>query len=40
MGVGLVIEFIEYLQMVTTRIYTSIANLPNLQFNTARTKYS
>jgi hypothetical protein len=40
MGFGLVIAFIEHLQIVTTRKYTAIVNLHILQFTTASTKSS
>jgi hypothetical protein len=39
-GCGLVIGFIEHLQIVTTRNYSAIANSHTLQFTTARTKPS
>jgi hypothetical protein len=38
MGFGLVIEFIDYLQIVTTSNYSAIANSHTLQFTTAHTK--
>jgi hypothetical protein len=37
MGFGLVIGFIEHLQIVTTSNYSAIANSRTLQFTTART---
>jgi hypothetical protein len=39
-GFGLVIGFIEHLQIVTTSNYSSTANSHSLQFTTARTKFS
>jgi hypothetical protein len=36
-GFGLVIEFIEHLQIVTTSNYSAVANSHTLQFTTART---
>jgi hypothetical protein len=39
-GFELVNEFIEILQIVTTRNYSAIAYSHTLQFTTARTKYS
>jgi hypothetical protein len=39
-GLGLVIGFIEHLQIVTTHNYSAITNSHNLQFTTARTKSS
>jgi hypothetical protein len=38
-GIGLVIGFIEQLQIVTTSNYSAIANPHTLQFTTAQTKY-
>jgi hypothetical protein len=40
MGFGLVIGFIELLQIVSTGNYSAIANPHTLQFTTARTKSS
>jgi hypothetical protein len=40
MDYGLVIGFIEYLQIVTTSIYSAIANSHTPQFSTARTEFS
>jgi hypothetical protein len=40
MGFGLVIVFIEHLQIVTTSSYSAIANSHTLQFTPARTKSS
>jgi hypothetical protein len=39
-GFGLVIEFTEHLQMVTTSNYNALANSCTIQFTTARTKPS
>jgi hypothetical protein len=38
MGFGLIIGFIESLQIVTTSKYSAVANSHTLQFITARTK--
>jgi hypothetical protein len=40
MGFGLVIGFIEHLQIINTSNYSAVANSHNLQFTTARTKSS
>jgi hypothetical protein len=40
MGLGLVIGFIEHLQIITTSNYSDIANSHTLQFTTTRTKSS
>jgi hypothetical protein len=39
-GFGLVIGFIEHLQITATSNYGAIAESPTLQFTTARTKSS
>jgi hypothetical protein len=40
MGFAFVIGFIEHLQLVTTINYSVVADLHNLPFTAARTKYS
>jgi hypothetical protein len=40
MGFGLVIEFIDHLQVITTSNYSAITNSHSLQFTTACTKSS
>jgi hypothetical protein len=39
-GFGLVIEFIDQLQIVTTSNYSAVANSHTLQFTTARAVFS
>jgi hypothetical protein len=40
MGFGLIIGFIQHLQIIITSNCTAITNLDTLQFTTARTKSS
>lgn len=40
MGFGFVIVFIEHLQILTTNIYSAVANSHILKFTTARTVFS
>jgi hypothetical protein len=40
MGLGMVITFIEHLQIVVTRNYSAVAKSHTLQFSTAGTKSS
>jgi hypothetical protein len=39
MGFGLVIEFIDHLQIITTSNYSTIANSQTLRFTTAHAKF-
>jgi hypothetical protein len=40
MGLGLVIGFIDNLQIITTSNYSTISNSHTLKFTTARTEFS
>jgi hypothetical protein len=40
MAFGLIIEFVEHLQILTTSSYRVMANSTTLQFTVARTKFS